>query len=81
MAPWPIRAAREVHDRADVESTSGPEPALEAYTGSALAAVQHVGVGLFQPGLDSWRHGDREVMCYLTPLDGTTSQSYKDVRP
>ena len=56
-------------------------PAFEAYTGSALADVQHLAVGLFQPGPESWRHGDREVMCYLTPLDGTTSQSYKDVRP
>ena len=56
-------------------------PAFEAYTGSAYADVEHLTSGFLQPGPDAWQGGDREMMCYLTPISGSTSQSYKDVRP
>ena len=57
-------------------------PAFQAYTGSDFYTQQPLDAGYFSPTADSWRLADREVMCYLTPIDGaTTTQSYKGANP
>ena len=57
-------------------------PAFEAYTGSDFLEQQVLDAGYFSPSADSWRLADREVMCYLTPISGsTTTQSYKGAKP
>jgi len=57
-------------------------PAFEAYTGSDFLVQQVLDAGYFSPTADSWRLADREVMCYLTPISGsTTTQSYKGAKP
>jgi hypothetical protein len=57
-------------------------PAFAAYTGSGFADQDVLDYGWFTPTEGSWDNGDRDVACYLTPVDGgQTSQSYRDARP
>jgi hypothetical protein len=57
-------------------------PAFGAYTGSDFLVQEVLDAGYFSPTADSWRLADREVMCYLTPISGsTTTQSYKGAKP
>ncbi len=57
-------------------------PAFEAYTGSGFDGQEVLDIGWFAPTERSWGNGDREVACYLTPIDGSrTSQSYRGANP
>jgi hypothetical protein len=57
-------------------------PAFLAYTGTDLFEQENLDAGYFSPTPESWRLADREVMCYLTPIDGsTTTQSYRVTAP
>lgn len=56
-------------------------PAFATYTGSDYEAQEVLDVGWFTPTEASWDNGDREVACYLTPLAGTTSQSWRNANP
>ncbi len=56
-------------------------PAFQAYTGSDFEGQELLDIGWFAPTPGSWENGDREVACYLTPLAGQTSQSFRDANP
>jgi hypothetical protein len=57
-------------------------PAFEAFTGSDFDDQEVLDLGWFAPTEGSWEDGDHEVLCYLTPIDGSmTSQSYRDAIP
>ena len=57
-------------------------PAFEAFTGSEFDGQGVLDIGWFTPTEVSWDNGDREVVCYLTPVDGgMTSQSYRGANP
>jgi hypothetical protein len=57
-------------------------PSFADYTGSAYDDQDVLDVGWFTPTQGSWDNGDREVVCYLTPVDGSrTSQSYRGANP
>ncbi len=57
-------------------------PAFAEFTGSPYEDQDVLDVGWFTPTEGSWGNGDREVVCYLTPVDGSqTSQSYHDAKP
>jgi hypothetical protein len=56
-------------------------PAFQAYTGSEFFSQAPLDAGYFSPTAESWRLADRAVMCYLTPVSGTTTQSYKGANP
>lgn len=57
-------------------------PAFEAFTGSDVEGQEVLDIGWFAPTEASWDDGDREVICYLTPFDGSmTSQSYRGANP
>jgi len=56
-------------------------PAFQAYTGSDFEGQDVLDIGWFAPTPGSWESGDREVACYLTPLAGQTSQSFRDANP
>jgi Septum formation len=49
-------------------------PAFNAYSGTDLADVPTVDVGVFRPTQDGWlSHGDRQIVCYAYPLPEGTS--------
>jgi hypothetical protein len=49
-----------------------------SYTGTAYGSQETIDVGFFYPKEDGWGKGDREVTCYLTPLNGQkVTVSYK----
>jgi hypothetical protein len=57
-------------------------PAFEAFTGSGFDDQEVLDIGWFAPTAGSWEDGDHEVLCYLTPIDGSmTSQSYRNANP
>ena len=57
-------------------------PAFAAFTGSAHDDQEVLDIGWFTPTAGSWENGDRDVACYLTPIDGSrTSQSYRGAKP
>ena len=57
-------------------------PAFEAFTGSDFDGQEVLDIGWFAPTAGSWEDGDHEVLCYLTPTDGSmTSQSYRGANP
>lgn len=57
-------------------------PAFAEYTGSDYESQEVLEVGWFTPTERAWDDGDREVTCYLTPVDGArTSQSYRGAKP
>jgi hypothetical protein len=56
-------------------------PAFQAYTGSDFEGQDVLDIGWFAPTQGSWESGDREVACYLTPVAGQTSQSFRDANP
>jgi hypothetical protein len=47
-------------------------PAFSAYTGLELLSQEVLDMGYMVPADDSWRDGDRKVICYVLRLDGTT---------
>jgi Septum formation len=52
--------------------------AFATYTGQDYDVQQTIDVGFFYPQSEGWGKGDREVTCYLTPLDGLkVTVSYK----
>jgi hypothetical protein len=57
-------------------------PAFAEFTGSAFDDQELLDIGWFTPTEGSWDNGDRDVACYLTPIDGSrTSQSYRGANP
>ena len=42
-----------------------------AFTGDTYDPRQDVGVGYLYPLEDGWARGDREMTCYLSPVDGS----------
>lgn len=48
-------------------------PAFAAYTGSDYYEQEVLDVGWFTPTEGAWEGGDREVVCHLTPADGSQS--------
>jgi hypothetical protein len=53
-------------------------PAFSAYTGLDLLSQEVLDVGYMVPTNDSWKDGDRKVICYVARLDGTVmSQSVR----
>lgn len=48
-------------------------PVFETYTGSAFDDQDVLDVGWFTPTSGAWDGGDREVVCHLTPADGSTT--------
>jgi hypothetical protein len=57
-------------------------PAFAEFTGSAYDDQEVLEIGWFTPTAGSWDNGDRDVACYLTPVDGSrTSQSYRGANP
>jgi hypothetical protein len=54
-------------------------PAFQTYTGDSYDTRNDLSIGYFYPLEDGWGKGDRQMICYLTPLpEGTTvTVSYK----
>lgn len=53
-------------------------PAFTAYTGLDLLAQEVLDVGYLVPTDESWREGDRKVICYAIRVDGSAmSQSVR----
>lgn len=48
-------------------------PTFAAYTGSDFYEQEVLDVGWFTPTSGAWDGGDREVVCHLTPADGSQS--------
>ena len=46
-------------------------PAFAAYTGSEFYGQDVLDIGWFTPTASAWDRGDREIVCHLTPIDGT----------
>lgn len=46
-------------------------PAFAAYTGSDFYQQEVLDVGWFTPTSGAWDRGDREIVCHLTPADGS----------
>lgn len=56
-------------------------PAFAAYTGFDLMSQETIDIGYFVPADNSWRDGDRKIICYAARTDGTSmSQSVKTAR-
>jgi hypothetical protein len=45
--------------------------AYQAYTGADLLSSTNAGMGFFRPTDDGWAGGDRKMICYAQPADGT----------
>ncbi len=57
-------------------------PAFEEFTGSDFDGQAVLDIGWFVPTEGAWDGGDHEVVCYVTPIDGSmTSQSYRGANP
>lgn len=57
-------------------------PAFEEFTGSDFDGQGVLDIGWFVPTEGAWDGGDHEVVCYVTPIDGSmTSQSYRGANP
>lgn len=57
-------------------------PSFTEFTGSDYNDQDVLDVGWFTPTQGSWDNGDRQVVCYLAPVDGgRTSQSYRGAKP
>jgi hypothetical protein len=48
-------------------------PAYQAYAGAELASSTN-GMGFFEPTTDGWAGGDRQMICYAHPEDGTQTK-------
>ena len=48
-------------------------PAFEAYTGTTFDDTTAMDIGYFHPTSEGWGDGDRDVICYVYNLDGSTS--------
>jgi hypothetical protein len=46
-------------------------PAFATYTGSEFFGQDVLDIGWFTPTASAWDRGDREIVCHLTPIDGT----------
>jgi hypothetical protein len=54
--------------------------AFTAYVGDSFEDRADIDIGYFAPTRDGWESGDREITCYLTPIDGSPiSSSYRSV--
>jgi hypothetical protein len=57
-------------------------PAFAAFTGSDYYEQEVLEVGWFTPTEGAWGRGDREVVCHLTPADGSqTDRSWRGGNP
>lgn len=57
-------------------------PAFTTYTGSDFYEQDVLDVGWFVPTESAWGRGDREIVCHLTPIDGTqTDRSWQGGNP
>jgi hypothetical protein len=57
-------------------------PAFAEYTGSAYEDQETLDIGWFTPTQRSWENGDRDVACYLAPLNGImTTVTYRGAKP
>jgi hypothetical protein len=51
---------------------------FQDFTGLTFEAAEDIDVGYFYPKPEGWDDGDREMTCYLAPVDGQpVSASYK----
>jgi len=56
--------------------------AFASYTGSAFEDAEALDMGFYYPGQESWKSRDRELICYLTRIDGQPmTQSFHDAKP
>ncbi len=79
VAVWDEQAASAYPGESDWQASVEPKcrSAFETYTGLTWADQSSLDYGWFYPTEEAWQAGSRRVQCYLGPVDGTLTTSYR----
>jgi hypothetical protein len=80
VATWDIEQAGSTYPT-EAEWEAGVDgrcqTGVEAYTGLKLADHSELSYSWFVPAEDAWAQGSRTVQCFLAPVSGTLTRSYR----